>query len=44
MIVTIYGNEAERICMTTRRMLNVPLKSLRTRESGGSAAEAAGGI
>lgn len=43
-IVTMYGNEAERICMTTRRMLNVPLKSLRTRESGGSAAEAAGGI
>lgn len=23
---------AERICMTTRRMLNVPLKSLGTRE------------
>lgn len=32
----LYGNEAvsdaERICMTTRRMLNVPLKSLGTRE------------
>lgn len=25
-------SDAERICMTTRRMLNVPLKSLGTRE------------